>query len=118
MFKEERFKKGHTYFDEGKYFEAHEEWESIWMELSGEERAFIQGLIQISVALYHATRENWKGTRKLFASALDYLKKGESVSGPIDVKSLVDKVLEFEIALQKKIKGEEIELPFFKLPEK
>lgn len=110
------FKKACEHFDRGEYFEAHEEWESLWMAATGARHAYLQGLIQVAVGLHHAGNENWKGTRKLFASALQYLAKGAAEALEVDVEQLSDLVLDFELALQKKLSGEAVELPFFRLP--
>ena len=113
---EEGFQKGCDHFDAGEYFEAHEVWEEIWLESRGHRYNFLKGIIQTAVALHHASNENWKGTRSLFASALGYLEQGESESDPIDVSAVTNYILDFEIALQKKLAGEAVELPFFKMP--
>ncbi len=52
----------------------------------------------------------------LFARALDYLKKGESDSKPIDLDKLRDFVLDFELAIQAIEAGKDEPLPYFKLP--
>jgi len=107
------------HFDEGNYFEAHELWEDLWNEASGSRHAYLQCLIQVAVALHHASRENWAGTRKLLASSLSYLEKGRQGGDEVDLGLLKDRILDFEIALQKRLKGgnsSEEELPFFSLP--
>ena len=38
-------------FDDGRFFEAHEHWEDVWRVVSGPERLWIQGLIQLAAAL-------------------------------------------------------------------
>lgn len=113
---EEEFKKACRFFDERDYFEAHETWEELWNLASGARHAYLQGLIQTAVALHHAGNGNWAGTRKLLASSLGYLEKGSSEASEVDVAKLRDLILDFEIALQKKLAGENIELPFFTLP--
>lgn len=113
---EERFPVACQHFDAGEYFEAHEVWEDLWNEANGPRHAFLQGLIQIAVALHHARNGNYKGPHKLFARALDYLKKGESDSKPIDLDKLRDFVLDFELAIQAIEAGKDEPLPYFKLP--
>src|SRR5947209_7807661 len=68
-----RFNAACQHFDAGEYFEAHEVWEDLWNEAYGPRHAYLQGLIQTAVALHHAGNENWNGTRKLLASAWNYL---------------------------------------------
>jgi len=36
-----------------RWFEAHEEWEELWKESAGEEKLFLQGLIQLAAACVH-----------------------------------------------------------------
>mgnify|MGYP003353618167 CR=1 FL=1 len=75
-------------------------------------------MIQAAVALYHAKNENWAGNRKLSASALDHLEKGRADSSEIDIDLLKDRILEFEIEVQKAMVGTGITLPYYKLPRK
>ncbi len=60
-------------FNDGHYFECHDTLEALWLLASGEEKRFLQGLIQVSVGFYHFSNGNpsgaisqWgKGSRKL-----------------------------------------------------
>ena len=45
----------------------------MWTDTPGPERAFYQGLIQASVALFHFGEGNLGGARKLYESARGYL---------------------------------------------
>ncbi len=114
----ELFEKGCNHFDAGEYFDAHEVWEEIWVDSFGPRKYFLQGLIQAAVALHHARNENWAGTRKLSASSMDYLERGRSEGFEVDVDQMKDRIVDFEVALQKKLKGESEALPFYKLPRK
>ena len=125
---EDRFNAACQHFNNKEFFEAHEVWEDLWNEASGARHPFLQGLIQIAVALHHAGNYNWVGMRKLFSSGLNYLERGAPDSDPIDVESLKDLVVDFALAVQKVIpdeqqkgapsNGGEVELPFFELPRK
>lgn len=114
----ELFEKGCHYFDVGDYFEAHEAWEEIWVDAFGPRKFFLQGLIQAAVALHHARNQNWAGTRKLLAGALNYLEKGRAEAEEIDIDQMKEKIIDFEVALQKLLSGESAELPFYLLPRK
>ena len=116
MSDEDKFEKACSHFDKGEYFEAHEEWEDLWNEARGTRHAYLQGLIQAAVALHHASRQNWAGTRKLLASSMDYLKKGNGGGDEVDSVQLIELIIDFEIGLQKHLADEQIELPYFKLP--
>lgn len=113
---EQEFRKGCDHFDAGEYFEAHEVWEDLWNDAHGVRHAFLQGLIQVSVALHHARKGNFRGAHKLFASALQYLEKGKDGNDCLDLDKLRDHVLDFELAIQAVETGEDATLPFFKLP--
>jgi predicted metal-dependent hydrolase len=72
-----RLEAGRAAFDRGEFFEAHELWEDVWRELAGEDRRFVQGLIQIAAGRHHlrngrsrpGTRLLAKGMEKIAGSA-------------------------------------------------
>src|SRR4051794_6508369 len=41
-----RYLAGILFFNRGDFFEAHEAWESLWMDTAGPDKTFYQGLIQ------------------------------------------------------------------------
>ena len=51
-----RFDRAVVLFNAGAYFEAHEDWETTWHEAVGEERRWLQGLIQLAAAFVHYDR--------------------------------------------------------------
>ncbi|MEO7920824.1 MAG: DUF309 domain-containing protein [Thermoanaerobaculia bacterium] len=57
-------------FREGRFFEAHEVWEELWMVSTGPERLSLQGLIQLAAALVHLGRGRVDPARRLLALAL------------------------------------------------
>jgi hypothetical protein len=59
------FKEGIEHFDAERYYEAHESWEDLWRTLEGQDRLFVQALIQAAVALHHLRRGNLAGARQL-----------------------------------------------------
>lgn len=62
----------HYFNEERDYFECHEVLEELWLEEA--RNPLYQGLLQVSVGLYHFRNENVKGAVKLFRSALEKLK--------------------------------------------
>ncbi len=60
-----RYLRGIDHFNAGEYFEAHEQWEDLWIEVNDDRKAFYLGLIQAAVALHHAGRNNFNGARSL-----------------------------------------------------
>jgi hypothetical protein len=68
-----RYLAGILFFNRGDFFEAHEAWEDLWMNLTGPERSFVQGLIQAAVALYHFGNGNVRGASKLYHTSKKYM---------------------------------------------
>jgi predicted metal-dependent hydrolase len=57
-------------FDRGEYFESHELLEDLWRAApQGEERTYLQALIQIAVACCHEQRGNGRGARSVYQRA-------------------------------------------------
>jgi len=56
-------------FNAGSFFDAHEVLEDVWRELQGEEKDFLQAVIQAAVGLHHYSTGNRVGARSLLARA-------------------------------------------------
>ncbi len=69
----------------GKFFEAHEHWESVWLAAKEPEKTFLQGLIQMTAAFHHYQRGNRAGTASLLRAALGRLEKYPHLFGGIAV---------------------------------
>jgi predicted metal-dependent hydrolase len=70
-----RYLAGVLFFNNRQFFEAHEVWESLWMDCAGPERRFYQGLIQAAVGLYHFGNSNVRGATKLYHSSRAYMER-------------------------------------------
>ena len=58
----------------GQYWEAHEAWEELWLELDDLPKQFVQGLIQVAAAGHKAFAQRQpRGCVKLLGSALEKL---------------------------------------------
>jgi predicted metal-dependent hydrolase len=64
------FLKGVAEFNSGYYFECHDTLEELWAGIRGPSRDFFQGLIQVSVALYHLGGGNLAGAHSMIERAL------------------------------------------------
>lgn len=63
--------RGVELFNRGLYWEAHEAWEELWLEMEDEPKLFMQGLIQLAAAYHKATVQMQpSGCVKLHRSAL------------------------------------------------
>jgi predicted metal-dependent hydrolase len=67
---------GVALFNAQKYWEAHEAWEGRWLVAAGDEKLFLQGLIQLAAAYHHVQRGTSRpGGLRLFAKASAKLHK-------------------------------------------
>jgi hypothetical protein len=62
-------------FNRGDYFECHDTLEEVWMSVRGAERAFFQGLIQVSVGYYHLEWGNLAGAEHLLTRGIEKLSR-------------------------------------------
>ncbi len=67
------FERGLSHFSAGRFYEAHEDWEHMWMAAEGSERLALQGLIQTAAACLHAREGREAPARRLFLSAAQKL---------------------------------------------
>ena len=64
-------RKGVLLFNHHLFFEVHEVLEAHWVKEAGEEKRFLQGLIQIAVAFYHLGNRNLRGALSLLQDGLE-----------------------------------------------
>tara|TARA_B100000927_G_scaffold271649_1_gene248722 strand:- start:173 stop:547 length:375 start_codon:yes stop_codon:yes gene_type:complete len=104
--KSKLFTDGINLFNDKKFYEAHESWEELWTEFNLDDALLIQGLIQLSVAYFHITNINLKGSKNLFNKSLPKLEKFKIKNNRnINIQEIIDTA---EIALQKVISIENI----------
>lgn len=61
-------------FNTAHFFEAHDYFEALWIESSGEERLFYQGMVQMAVGCFHLISGNYKGSLSQFNKGTTKLK--------------------------------------------
>lgn len=76
----------------GAYFDAHEELEDEWRAAPGEERDFLQGLVHVAVAWYHAGRGNRPGCERQLEKATRRLDAYRPRHRDVDVDGLLEDV--------------------------
>ena len=69
----EHFLAGVAHFNAGEFWDAHESWETIWLEAESDVHMFLQGLIQLAAAYHHVKRGTFPGAVRLFDAALTKL---------------------------------------------
>jgi hypothetical protein len=86
----QRLRHGLELFNRGEFFESHEALVAVWLETSGEDRIFLQGLIQVAVSFYHLRRGNVVGSRRLLLAALEKLSSPSGCRYLINTAGLVE----------------------------
>jgi uncharacterized protein len=75
-------------YRDGKFWLAHEHWESVWLQLQEPEKTFLQSLIQIAAAFHHLQTGNTRGAISLLKRALRRMEPYPSPFGGIDLTLL------------------------------
>jgi predicted metal-dependent hydrolase len=69
----DHLQQGIFFFNQGRYFEAHEAWEDMWRSSGGPLRWFYQGLVQAAVGMHHLAQGNRNGATAQLEKALSKL---------------------------------------------
>ena len=83
-----RARQGILLFNEGRYFDAHEELEAAWREEKGRIRQLYQGILEAAVTYLHITRGNYAGAVKVYGRSMRWLKDWPEQCRGIDVGQL------------------------------
>jgi hypothetical protein len=83
-----RARAGIRLFNEGRYFEAHEELEAAWRDEKGRIRELYQGILEVGVTYLHITRGNYAGAIKVYGRSMRWLKDWPENCRGIDVGQL------------------------------
>ncbi|MFO0932882.1 MAG: DUF309 domain-containing protein [Planctomycetota bacterium] len=82
------FDRAVVHFNATRFFESHEDWETIWHECEGAHRLFVQGLIQLAAAFHHVDHGTASGLVKLLRSSCEKLAAPTSETHGLDVARL------------------------------
>lgn len=102
-------------FNSQQWHTAHDLFEELWYEATGDLRELLQGIIQISVAEYHLGNGNRKGSILLMAEGLNHLYASESVVVGYDLQRLRDVVRMRLSALQTNVDLTDLPKPHLSL---
>jgi len=92
--------RGIELFNRGEFYAAHEVLEDVWRPTSGAERLFLQGLIQVAVALHHHSTGNLAGARSLLARASRNLREFPETYLGIKLAGFRESLVDWRIALE------------------
>ena len=79
---------GIRHFNAGRYFEAHEIWEEIWLRSSGDAKLFYQTLIQAAVGLHHFEGGNNRGALGMHKNVHEKVSRLPEVYMSLDLTEL------------------------------
>ncbi|MCC5631408.1 DUF309 domain-containing protein [Nostoc sphaeroides] len=85
----QEFWQGVEQFNSGQFYACHDTLEALWIEAGEPEKSFYQGILQISVALYHLENRNWRGAVILLGEGSNRLRRYPSSYGGVDVDELL-----------------------------
>lgn len=76
-------------FNGGKYFEAHEALEAVWLRATERRKVFLQGLVQVAAAFHHYTHRNFAGFQSLLEKGCAKLEKFGAEAEGVDLEGLM-----------------------------
>lgn len=83
-------RRGIDLFNEQRFYDCHEVWEEVWLEAGPEQKTFLQGLIQVAVALHHLQRKNLAGAGRLLSAGMEKLSLFASQHEMVDLAGLME----------------------------
>ena len=89
-YQKKRFEEGIQLFNQGQFFDCHEVLEEVWLEVPGDQKKFLQGLIQVAVAFHHLRHKNPRGARRLLAAGVEKLSGFGREQDSVDVAALLE----------------------------
>ncbi len=95
----EHYLQGIRLFNRTEFFDAHEVLEDVWRAAPHGEKKFLQGLIQVAVALHHHSKGNIAGARSLLARAVRNLSGYPEEFGGIHLAPLRQFLADWQRAL-------------------
>ncbi|MBZ5648567.1 MAG: DUF309 domain-containing protein [Acidobacteriia bacterium] len=99
MLDRRKIDEGLALFNAGKFYDAHEALEDAWREMSGDDRRFLQGLIQVAAAFHHYSTGNPTGARSLLARGASQLDDAPDVFLGVSMPPLRAALRQWQAAL-------------------
>lgn len=90
---EENHRLAIEHFNSGRFFPAHEAWETAWKQAKGTpDEEFFKGLSQLGAGYVHYRRGNPHGTRTLIRRALSRIEPHAPAHRGLDLAALIDEI--------------------------
>ena len=90
--KDDGIKDGIFYFNNERFWEAHEAWEGAWKQCYGEEKLLVQGIILVAVAFAHSQKNDTDVGINMFGRALEKIGNFRGLYHNIDVDRIRKKI--------------------------
>ena len=87
-------------FNQRRFFDAHEVLEDVWRAAPAEQKKFLQGLIQLAVALHHHSKGNTVGALSLLKRAASNLAAEPREARGIRVSELLQAITDCAGAIE------------------
>lgn len=94
------FWQGVEQFNQGQFYACHDTLEAIWMEAAEPPKSLYQGILQISVALYHLGNQNLRGATILLGEGINRLRRYPPTYADVDIAAMVEQSLSLLSRLQ------------------
>ena len=92
--KEDGIKDGIFYFNNERFWEAHEAWEGAWKKCYGKEKEVIQGIILVAAAFAHSQKNENGIALGIFGRALEKIGDFSGTYNNIDIDKIRRKITE------------------------
>ena len=102
-FADPRFTAGVELFNRGEWYAAHDVFEELWHDTADPERRWLQGAVQVAVAMVHLGRDNHNGAAILLGEGTGRLTRAEASPPGWQSAALLDPCRE----LQQQLHGQE-----------
>jgi len=97
----EEFRQGVAQFNAGKFFDAHESWEAIWLKAEEPDKTFLQGITQVTAAFHHHAQGNRRGAESLLQKGLQKLEQFPADYRGVRLEKLREELRKWAAALRK-----------------
>lgn len=77
-FRDPRFSSGVELFNGGEWYAAHDVFEELWHDTAEPERRWLQGAVQVAVAMVHLGRDNLNGAAILLGEGTGRLMRSQA----------------------------------------
>jgi predicted metal-dependent hydrolase len=95
----DHYREGIELFNRADFFDAHEVLEDVWRTAPVGEKKFLQGIIQVAVALYHYGNGNSIGARSVLRRAFRNLSRYPEGFGGIHLAGLLHSISDWQHAM-------------------